>query len=320
MKMIHCVAALLLALPTMSTAQQSQPRVLLDTTQGPLILELDSTRAPRTAANFLAYVDDGSFNDMIVQRVVKNFVVQSGSLKSSGATITSKGAISSERGNGLSNTSGSIAMALSSTVTGQTNVNSATSAFYINTGNNSTNLDANFTVFGRVVYGLNTLTTLNNTAVFSGSDQPVVFPVVRRAVRVDGFPILDVHTGAWFDPANSGRGFGLEISRASEGGTQPLMVVHWYDYSEGKQIWLVGAAAFQWGDSTVTVPLQITSGAQFGAAFAPDQVQNDAEWGSVTIRFSDCHHGEFSFQSRLGNGSYQLTRITEPTHIQCLDD
>ncbi|HRD71901.1 MAG TPA: peptidylprolyl isomerase, partial [Aquimonas sp.] len=73
MKKIHFVATLILALPTMSNAQQSQPRVLLDTTQGPLILELDSTRAPRTAANFLAYVDDGSFNDMIVQRVVKNF-------------------------------------------------------------------------------------------------------------------------------------------------------------------------------------------------------------------------------------------------------
>ncbi|MEZ5454680.1 MAG: peptidylprolyl isomerase [Lysobacteraceae bacterium] len=320
MKLIHVVASLMFVLPTLSNAQQAQPKVLLDTTQGPIILELDNERAPRTTANFLAYVDDGSFNDMIVQRVVKNFVVQSGSLKSNGTAIPSKGAIASERGNGLSNTYGRIAMALSSTITGQTNVNSAASAFYINTGNNSSNLDANFTAFGQVVYGMNTLATLNNTPVFSGSDQPVLFPVVRRAVRVDGFPILDVHTGAWFDPAKSGRGFALEISRASGGSAQPLAIVNWYDYSEGKQIWLNGAIPFQWGDSSVTVPMQITSGAQFGNAFAPEQVESDLEWGTLTIRFSDCHHGEFSFQSKLGNATYQLTRITEPTHIQCLDD
>ncbi len=306
--------------PMLGIAQTSNPRVLLDTTQGPIILELDTVRAPRTAANFLAYVDDGSFNDMIIQRVVKNFVVQSGSLKSSGATISAKPAIATERGNGLSNTYGNIAMALTSSITGQTNVNSATSAFYINTGNNSSNLDANFTVFGRVAHGLGTLAKLNNTAVFAGSDQPVLFPVVRRAVRVENFPILDAHAGSWFDPANSGRGFNLEIARASGGGEQPLMIVYWYDYSAGEQIWMNGAAAFQWGDEAVTVPMQITSGGQFGAAFATSQVQSNAQWGQLTIRFSDCHHAEFNFQSSLGSGNYTLTRVTEPTHIQCMDD
>jgi len=48
---------LLLALAGPAFAQPAQPRVVLETDAGRIVLELDTARAPITAGNFLRYVD-----------------------------------------------------------------------------------------------------------------------------------------------------------------------------------------------------------------------------------------------------------------------
>ena len=331
--MKHLLFALLLgaALPA---AGQTNPRVLLQTDRGPLLLELDSAKAPNTVQNYLRYVDDGRFNDMIFHRAVKDFVVQAGAFKSNATPIDKFPTIGSERGNGLLNIYGSVAMALNYQ-NNAPNYNSGQSDFFINTNPaGNTNLDADFAVFGRVVFGLKTLQALNETPIhpraifpssvyFSSQFQLTDFPVrpglIKRAVRTSGFPIMDLHTGAWFDPNNAGRGFSVEIGQVAGGDENgsPLLVVYWYDYAEGKQIWMNGAAPFNWGDSEVTLNMQITEGGQFGSAFAPTQVTSNPSWGTLTVRFTGCGNGVFSYNTALGQGEWNLQRITLPTRDVC---
>jgi cyclophilin family peptidyl-prolyl cis-trans isomerase len=289
----------------------------MDTDRGPLLVELDVARAPITSANFLAYVDAGGFNSMLVQRVVRNFVVQTGRFKEDLSQIPQLAAIASERNNGLQNTPGTLAMALTNDSQGRPQVNSATSDFFFNIGTNAT-LNGDFTVFGRVVFGVQTLLALNTTPVFTGTEQPVRIPLVRRTVRVapGEFPLLPLHTGAWYDPANSGRGFFFEVAKVDGGDGTPLAVVSWYDFYQGRQIWMVGTAPFAWGASSVEVPLQISEGAQFGSAFQPGQVVSTS-FGSITIRFTGCDTGSFTYATTYGNGTFPVKALTIPTNEVC---
>ncbi|HWS27063.1 MAG TPA: peptidylprolyl isomerase [Xanthomonadales bacterium] len=314
MSMRILVALALLAVGSFASAQNT--RVLMDTDRGPLLVELDLVRAPNTSANFLRYVDAGRYNNTLLNRAVRNFIVQGGGFTETGAEITRFAAINSERNNGLLNIPGTIAMALTGN---PPQVNSATSDFYFNTGTN-TGLDPNFTVFGKVVFGLKTLATLNDNPVFPNSDQPIRIPLLRRAVRVPAgeFPILPLHTGTWYDPANSGRGFLIEVAQVTGAETTPLMVVTWYDFFEGKQIWMIGTAPFTWGASSVEVPMQISTGAQFGAAFSPSQITTNPNWGRLTIRFTGCSAGTFTYTSIYGNGSIPATSLTLPTNESCI--
>lgn len=311
------LAIALLALGNVATAQN--PRVLMETDRGPLLVELDQARAPITVANFLAYVDAGAYNSMLVQRVVRNFVVQTGRFKEDGSVIPQRPAIASERNNGLQNTPGTLAMALTNDSQGRPQVNSATSDFFFNIATN-TALNGDFTVFGRVVFGVQTLLALNTTPVFVQSpEQPVRYPLVRRVVRVAAgeFPLLPMHTGAWYDPANSGKGFFLEIAKVDGGDGSPLAVVSWYDFHQGEQIWAVGLAGFTWGASSVVVPLQISEGAQFGGAFQPGQVSSRS-FGTITLRFSGCNTGTFTYNTPYGNGTFPVKSLTIPTDAVCV--
>lgn len=290
-------------------------RVLLDTDRGPLLLQLDPVRAPLTVANFLRYVDDGAYNDTLIQRVARNFVVQGGGFRSNASPVTVRAAVPTERNNGLFNTPGTVAMALSGT---PSNVNSATSDFFFNTGTN-TQLDGTFTVFGRLVYGQRTLSEINLTPVFTGTEQPIRMPLIRRAARVaaDEFPILPLHTGTWYDPTKSGTGFTLMVSQVDGSTAGPILVATWYTFFEGRQIWLSGVAPFTWGASRVEVPLQISSGGQFGDAFQSGQVTSDPAWGRLSVLFTGCDRATISYTSTYGNGTLAARSLTLPTDTAC---
>ena len=123
---------------------------------------------PATVENFIHYISYGAYSNMFFDRCVPDFVLQGGSYVTydrtntanqlHGEAISSESIVStgfpaqvdSEFGVGplVHNTSNTIAMAMGSSS------NSATSAFFFNLVDNSTNLDTNtggFTVFGRVV-------------------------------------------------------------------------------------------------------------------------------------------------------------------------
>jgi peptidyl-prolyl cis-trans isomerase A (cyclophilin A) len=129
--------------------------VKVETSVGDVIVELDRNRAPITVNNFLKYVKKGSYNDTIIHRIEKDFVIQGGGYDKELNDIPDCGKIFNESGNGLKNIEGSIAMAR------YEDPHSATSQFYFNLGNNES-LDPNrknwgYTVFGQVIEGMDVL-------------------------------------------------------------------------------------------------------------------------------------------------------------------
>jgi len=131
------------------------PIVKLETSMGDIEVEMNRMRAPITVNNFLRYVLEGEYDGTIFHRVMPGFVVQGGGYTKDIQEKTMHDNILNESGNGLQNSTGSIAMAR------YDDPHSATRQFYFNM-NNNTSLDPNsrswgYTVFGEVVSGMEVL-------------------------------------------------------------------------------------------------------------------------------------------------------------------
>lgn len=140
-----------------AAADNDHPVVELDTTLGPIVLELDGARAPETVANFLQYVDDGFYDGLIFHRVIPGFMIQGGGMDDALREKPTRGPIKNEASNGLHNGRGTIAMARTN------DPDSATAQFFINLVDNRRSLDpggaspAGYAVFGKVISGMETV-------------------------------------------------------------------------------------------------------------------------------------------------------------------
>ncbi len=132
------------------------PRVALATSLGRIVLELDAARAPKTVANFLAYVRSGHYDGTVVYRVT-HFLIQAGSTNPDFSRRPTREPIPNEADNGLENLRGTVGMA-------RYGPHTATAEFYINTSDNpwldhtaKTDEGWGYCVFGRVVEGMDTV-------------------------------------------------------------------------------------------------------------------------------------------------------------------
>ncbi len=174
------------AAATVHTQNVPLPQVTMKTSLGDMVLELYPANAPISVNNFLQYVGDNFYTNLVFHRVIKDFVIQGGGFNAALTQVTTRPAIKLESGNGLSNLRGTLAMA-------RTNVaDSATSQFYINTVNNL-NLDATapgvngYAVFGKVVTGLDVMDKINivptGTATNGMADVPVTPVIINSATQ-----------------------------------------------------------------------------------------------------------------------------------------
>ena len=145
------------------------PQVTIETSMGTIVVELRPDKAKLTVDNFLQYVNDGFYSSTLFHRVETGFVVQGGGYSVNDQTtlkpVRDPIILEAPAATGLSNTLGSIAMARTSTL------NSATSEFYFNTGNN-TRLDTasgGYAVFGSVIKGMDVVKAIDAVAVDSKS-------------------------------------------------------------------------------------------------------------------------------------------------------
>jgi peptidyl-prolyl cis-trans isomerase B (cyclophilin B) len=128
--------------------------VVLHTNHGAITIELDAEKAPKTVANFLAYVRAGHFDNTLFHRVIDGFMVQGGGFTSDFRQKPTKPPVENEAANGLKNKRYSVAMARTS------DPHSATAQFFINVADNAfldhRSRDAQgwgYCVFGKVVGG-----------------------------------------------------------------------------------------------------------------------------------------------------------------------
>ena len=112
----------------------NNPVVRISTTSGDIVLELYPDKAPITVKNFLSYVGDDSYTDTVFHRVIPDFMIQAGGHLTDMTELEGKEEITNEADNGLSNLTGTIAMARTDII------DSASRQFFINT-NDNTRLD-----------------------------------------------------------------------------------------------------------------------------------------------------------------------------------
>lgn len=157
------------------------------TSKGEIVVELNGERAPITVSNFLRYVDDGFYPNLIFHRVIEDFVIQGGGYDENLKQKDPRAPITLESANGLKNDRGTIAMA-------RTNEpNSATSQFYINVvDNDSLNYrdaaNPGYAVFGKVVEGMDVVDEIAAVETESRgnfSDVPVEPVFIVRVSRVN---------------------------------------------------------------------------------------------------------------------------------------
>ena len=105
--------------------------IKLHTNHGVIAIELDAEKAPKSAQNFIDYVQSGHYNGTIFHRVIDGFMIQGGGFEPGMKQKPTQAPIENEAKNGLKNVKGSIAMARTS------DPHSATAQFFINVNDNS---------------------------------------------------------------------------------------------------------------------------------------------------------------------------------------
>jgi peptidyl-prolyl cis-trans isomerase B (cyclophilin B) len=121
---------------------------------GIIALELDAEKAPKSVANFLAYIEHGHYDNTIFHRVIPGFMIQGGGMEPGMVQRKTAKPIDNEANNGLKNSKYTVAMA-------RTNQpHSATAQFFINVADNGflnhtaeTTQGWGYTVFGKVIEG-----------------------------------------------------------------------------------------------------------------------------------------------------------------------
>ena len=187
---ITALTALLLAVLVSTASHAGQPtQVKVTTNLGEFVIEVNSERAPLTAANFLRYVREGFYSNTLFHRVVPNFVIQGGGHDAT--TLQLKPThenIFNESGNGLQNKRGAVGLARAGPP------HSGNAQFYVDLVDNS-ELDPvptrwGYTVFGRIVQGMDVIDRIGETPTGATgpfkSDAPLKPVVIQKMEIISG--------------------------------------------------------------------------------------------------------------------------------------
>ena len=156
--------------------------------RGIIKIELNAERAPVSTENFLAYVNNGHYNNTIFHRVIDGFMIQGGGFEPGMKQKPCMEPIENEADNGLKNERYTLAMARTSAP------HSATAQFFINVAKNDflnhtapTSQGWGYAVFGKVVEGTEIVDAIRGVKTGRSGfhdDVPVEDVVIEKAVAL----------------------------------------------------------------------------------------------------------------------------------------
>ena len=161
--------------------------IIFNTNHGPISIELNSEKAPKSAENFLQYAEEGFYNGTIFHRVIDGFMIQGGGFEPGMSQKANHDPIDNEADNGLSNLTGTLAMARTA------EPHSATSQFFINVSDNffldhrgKTAQGWGYAVFGKVVDGMDVVNKIKScqTASRAGHQDVPVDDIIIESTDV----------------------------------------------------------------------------------------------------------------------------------------
>lgn len=163
--------------------------IRLHTNKGPIDIALDETRAPISCKNFIEYVDSGHFDNTIFHRIIPSFMVQGGGFTAEMQQKSAGTPIENEADNGLTNDTGTVAMARTG------DPHSATCQFFINVNDNEflnhsgkTPDGWGYCVFGKVVSDMDLIMEISMVPTANAgphSNVPVEPIVIERTEKLD---------------------------------------------------------------------------------------------------------------------------------------
>lgn len=159
-----------------NTPKQATHMVTLETSFGPIKIELDAKAAPKTTANFEKLVKEGFYNNLTFHRIVPGFVIQGGDPKGDGTggpgyTVPAEISLPHKRG--------SIAMARLSDEVNPSRASSG-SQFYIAL-KDLPELDGQYTVFGHVVSGMEIVDQIASVKTNPVTGRPLEPVIIKKA-------------------------------------------------------------------------------------------------------------------------------------------
>jgi hypothetical protein len=129
------------------------------------------------------------------------------------------------------------------------------------------------------------------------------------------FAITPAITGSWYNPAESGQGFSLEVISADQ------MAAYFYTFDPvGANVFLIGVGTID--GASVTIPLYTTSGGFFPPNFDPTKITRDP-WGTLVLNFTGCSTGTATWTPTAASflewtaGSMPISRITTIPGLAC---
>ena len=159
--LLFVLLGVMIALGVVRAEGDSAPRVVMETSKGAFVIELDPEAAPISTENFLGYVEAGYYEGTIFHRVIDGFMIQGGGFTPDMVQKETRGTIQNEADNGIQNKRGTVAMAR------RPDPHSATAQFFVNTVDNAF-LDHRdkspqgwgYAVFGKVVDGMDVIDSI----------------------------------------------------------------------------------------------------------------------------------------------------------------
>lgn len=159
--------------------------IKLHTNHGVISLKLFTEEAPKTCANFVQYVEEGFYDNTIFHRVISNFMIQGGGFEPGMEQKTTRAPIENEANNGLSNKTGTVAMARTM------DPHSASAQFFINVKDNDfldhsapTTQGWGYAVFAEVVDGMDVVNAIKEEKTTSRAghqDVPAQDVIIEKA-------------------------------------------------------------------------------------------------------------------------------------------
>ncbi len=222
--------------------------VRMQTPLGAIDMILYDTAAPRTVANFLAYVNSGAYRNSLIHRSIPGFVIQGGGfvwddVTSTVVSVPANAPVANEFSASRSNVRGTIAMAKLGS-----DPNSATSQWFINLADNASNLDnqnGGFTVFGEVSAGSMAVVDAIAALPLANAGSPFdALPyrgiLANNAVQKSNLVLVSTasattnsYQGLWWNAAESGWGMSI-----TQHGNIIFAALYTYDDS-GQPTWYV---------------------------------------------------------------------------------
>jgi len=287
--------------------------VTMQTPFGPVEIELFDQATPKTVANFLNYVNDGSYENSFIHRSVPGFVIQGGGyyyVPNGAEEIVAEDPVKNEAG--ISNTRGTIAMAKQ-----DGDPDSATTQWFFNLEDNSSQLDnsnGGYTVFGQVKgSGMDVIDEIADLTVWDAGGPFGELPLINYAgsgqvttdhlVMIDieetsGFSINQGLNDAWFFPETSGQGFFIIVYPQIQS-----VFLSWFTFDterpdstltanlgEPGHRWLTAQGGYS--GSKAMLDVYITSGGVFDSGSpAPSPVKD----GTITVEFTGCNSGTVTY-------------------------